>query len=106
MDENPCKAILKQYLKRMSDNNDDKEDSDDENSDENAEDDVDCSLPPDCFSQPSPTCLIRKFDMSCSLTNNSSPVPNSFSRINTNTVIQFLKHMQINSQKFMSTQIS
>ena len=61
------------------------------NFDENAEDDVDCSLPPDCFSQPSPTCLIRKFDMSCSLTNNSSPVPNSFSRINTNTVIQFLK---------------
>ena len=69
----------------MSDNNDDKEDSDDENSDENAEDDVDCSLPPDCFSQPSPTCLIRKFDMSCSLTNNSASPSNSFIRINTNT---------------------
>ena len=76
------------------------------NSDENAEDDVDCSLPPDCFSQPSPTCLIRKFDMSCSLTNNSASPSNSFTRINTNTVIQILKHMQINSQKFMSTQIS
>ena len=68
------------------------------NFDENAEDDFDCSLPPDCFSQPSPTCLIRKFDMSCSLTNNSSPVPNSFSRMNTNKVIQFLKEMQINTQ--------
>ena len=89
MDENPCKAILKQYLKRMSDNNDDKEDSDDENSDENAEDDVDCSLPPDCFSQPSPTCLIRKFDMSCSLTHNSAPVPNSFTRINTKKLYSF-----------------